>query len=211
LFRTISPNVFDDLLASAPASAAFREEYARHEFLHDRRYIDASVQEGAFHVEGSLRAPAFYTLVLGDLSVEGMIDLRTSYDSGGLFIVIGNVWCEHFISEDSAGVFIDGDLHAGGAVVIAYSDSSFSVVGSLRARLLIGNDQWASVGSGAVIDYGIGYCAALESDGRSGIVRPLHDERATIQALILQPQEEGWPFDAEEIAKRIRSGEPLFK
>jgi hypothetical protein len=211
LFRKIPLDAFDDFLAAAPASPAFREEFARYEFGHDRRSIDAAVQEGALHLDAPLRAPAFYTLVIGDLDVEGEIDLRSDYETGGLFIVLGNVRCRHFISEYDAAVFIDGDLRTDGAVLIAYSDSSFSVVGTMQARLLIGNDIWASVGDGAVIEYGEGYCASLGSDGTSGIVRPRHDTRATIRALAPQLQENSHPLDAETLAALIRAGKPIFE
>lgn len=211
MFRTVSLDEFDDLLASAPASPAFREEYARYDFGHDRLSIDAAVHDGPLNIKGALRTPAFCTLVIGDLDVEGEIDLRSSYEAGGLFIVLGDVRCQHFISEYDAAVFVDGDLQAGGAVLIAYSDSSFSVIGSMRARLLIGNDMCASVGSGAILDYGIGYCAALGSEGASGIVKPRYDESATIEALLPKPGSGGYPYDADDLAELIRTGKPIFR
>jgi hypothetical protein len=211
VFRTISLDEFDELLASAPTSPAFREEFARYDFGHDRQSIDAAVHDGPLHVTTAFRTPAFCTLIIGDLDVAREIDLRSSYECGGLFIVLGDVRCEHFIGEYEAAVFIDGDLQAGGAVLIAYSDSSFSVIGSMRARLLIGNDMCASVGSGAILDDGIGYCASLGSEGTSGIVKPRYDRNATIEALIPKPRESGYPFDADDLAGLIRAGEPIFR
>jgi hypothetical protein len=169
------------------------------------------VHGGSLRVGGALRTPAFCTLVIGDLDVPYEIDLRSSYDAGGLFIVLGDVRCEHFISEYGAAVFIDGDLQADGAVLIAYSDASFSVIGSMRARLLIGNDMCASVGSGAILDYGIGYCASLGSEGTSGIVKPHYDTKATIEALLPKPGSGGYPYDADDLADMIRAGEPIFR
>jgi hypothetical protein len=211
VFRTVSVDEFDELLAAAPASPAFREEFARYDFGHDRKSIDAAVHEGSLYVKGALRTPAFCTLVIGDLDVEREIDLRSSYDAGGLFIVLGDVQCEHFISEYDAAVFIDGDLQADGAVLIAYSDASFSVIGSMRARLLIGNDMCASVGSGAILDYGIGYCASLGSEGTSGIVKPRYDRAATIEALLPKPGSGGYPYQADDLADMIRTGKPIFR
>ena len=211
MFRTVSLDEFDALLAAAPASPAFREEFARYEFGYDRRAIDAAVHDGPLRLETAFRTPAFCTLVVGDLDVAREVDLRSSYECGGLFIVLGDVRCEHFISEYDAAVFIDGDMQADGAVLIAYSDSSFSVIGSMRARLLIGNDMCASVGSGAILDYGIGYCASLGSNGASGIVKPRYDHATTIEALRVEPKAEGYPFDADELADLIRAGEPIFR
>jgi hypothetical protein len=211
VFRTVSLDEFDESLAAAPASPAFREEFARHDFGHDRQSIDAAVHDGPLRVTASFRTPAFYTLVIGDLDVAREVDLRSSYECGGLFIVLGDVRCNHFISEYDAAVFVDGDIQARGAVLIAYSDSSFSVMGSMQARLLIGNDVWASVGAGAVLDYGIGYCASLGSEGASGIVKPRYSNAATIEALRPKPRNNGYQFDADELADLIRAGEPIFR
>lgn len=211
LLREISIGEFNELLASSSASPAFREEFARYEFpRHDSQYIDAAVHEGALRVKGPLKISAFYNLVLGDLTVEGAIDLRSGWDTAGLFIVIGNVRCKHFISEYEAAVVVDGDLQADGAVLISESDV-FSVMGTLQARLLVGNNTWASVGAGALVDYGFGYCLPLGDEGSA--MRPRHDEQATIQALIPEPDEENtaFPYDLEGIGSLIRAGKPIFK
>lgn len=213
MFQKITPDEFQRVLADAPVSPAFGEEFSRHAFDHgDPKYLDAAIQHGSLHVDGPLQAPAFFTLVLGDLTVDGAIDLRSGYDQGGMFIVIGNVRCRHFIGEVDAAVFIDGDLRADEAVLVGYSDSTFVVVGTLRARLFIGNDIWALVGDGAVLDYGIGYCAPLGSDGAPRIGEPRHGEAATIRALLPEPATDGgYPFDVEEIADLIRAGRPVFR
>lgn len=213
MFRKVSFEEFDTLLAAAATSPVFDEALAEYQdYLGrlDRRYLDASVQEGPLRVDGPLRAPAFYALVLGDLTVDGLLDLRGAYDSGGVFIVVGSVRCTHFVSEIDAQVFIDGDLHVEGVAVTGFEDSSLNVVGSLRARLFIGNDIGASVGDGAVLEFGIGHWSALGS--RNGpFFRPRHGEQATIDALLPPPKTEGYPYDTEDIAALIRAGQPIFK
>lgn len=213
MFRQVSFEEFDTLLAAAATSPVFDEALAEYQgYLDrlDRRYLDAAVQDGPLRIATSMRTPAFHALVLGDLTVDGVLDLRGAYDGGGVFIVIGNVRCAHFISEIDAQVFIDGDLHVEGVAVTGFEDSSLNVVGSLRAQLFIGNDIGASVGDGAVLEFGIGYWSAL-GNSNGPFFRPRYGEQATIDALRPPPRTQGYPYDAEEIAELIRAGEPLFK
>lgn len=212
MFREISCEDFDRLLAGAPASAAFDAVLARYEdylAAFDRRYLDAAVQEGDLHLAQDLKAPAFFTLVLGDLSVDGILDLRGAYDRGGVLTVIGSVRCTHFISDIDAQVFIDGDLDATEAVIAGFEDSSLNIVGTLRARLFIGNDIGANVGDGAFVDFGDGYCTGLEGIGP--VIRPRHGRLETVAALVPVAQNEGYAFDADDIGNWIRAGKPLFK
>jgi len=213
VFRKVSFEEFDTLLAAAATSSIFDEVLAEYQgYLDrlDRRYLDAAVQEGSLRVDGPLRAPAFYALVLGDLVVDGLLDLRGRYDSGGVLFVIGNVRCALFVSEIDAQVFIDGDLTVDGAAVTGFGDSSLNIVGSLRARLFIGNDIGASVGDGAFVEYGIGHWSVLGASGEP-YGGPRHGEQATIDALRPVPKKEGYPYDTEDIAELIRAGEPIFK
>lgn len=207
MWRKVEAGTFDDILADAPATASFRDEFAKHEFTTDRRYIDAAIHEGPLAVDGVFKPPAFHTLVVGDLTVNGVIDLRTEWEFAGLFIVLGNVRATNFLSEYSAGVFIDGDLDLDVILLSAFSDSSFTVIGSLTARLHIGNDIPVHVGAGALVEYAIGHRLPLEG-GDSFAAR--HGEAATIAAMTLAPRDEGYPFDEEDVARAVREGRPLL-
>lgn len=208
MWRAVTVDEFDAILADAAATAAFRDEFPRYDFPHDRRTVNAAVHDGSLVVDGGFRAPAFYTLVIGDLRVNGLIDLRTDWETGGLFVVLGNVRANDFLSDYDAGVFIDGDLDLLGTLVNAYSDSAFSVIGSLTARLHIGNDMTVTVGAGAIVDYAIGHRAALEADDH---FPAKHSEAETIAAMTLPARKEGYPFDEEDVGRAVRDGKPLLK
>ena len=149
--------------------------------------------------------------MIGDLDVSGVIDVHSGrWEFGGIFIVLGDVRCSDFISDEAAAVLIDGDLKVEGAIVNAFSDSLFDVMGSLRARLHIGYDMHIEVGGGARIDYGIGYCTPLGE--ATSAIRPRHGEDETVAALAIAPDPElAWRIDANDVADVIRNGRRLWK
>ncbi len=182
-FETLDAAGFDDALRRSKASPLFRAQYAR--FKIDKPYGAAETayafHSGPLKVEGDFRAPGFITLIAGDLTVGGLVDLTNPeqgrYDEGGAFIVLGNLFCGCFSGHYGKCSFVDGTLEAKELLVNAYEDSSLVVTGDLRTRFFYGDDIWAEVGGAARMDYGVGYClpidyvqAALQS------VRPLHDE-----------------------------------
>ncbi len=170
----------------------------------------ASIHRGDLTVAGNLKAPAYCTLIDGQLDVAGNLDLRnTWFQEGGLFIVLGNVTCRHFIGEYGKQVFIDGDLEARDAVLAAFHDSALIVTGGLSTRLFIGCDIAAEVGDGAAMEYGIGMCVPLGGAGREYV--PLNGEAATARAVWPEPHEEGYLFDAEQFVERIDAGLPILR
>jgi hypothetical protein len=211
MFRSVSSQEFKDALADSAASPAFREVYDR--FIPFDSLLDneAMVHAGDLRVQGSFRVPALCTLITGDLIVDDVIDLQSDYDAGGLFIVIGNVRCRHYISEYEAQGFIDGDLEARDSIVNGFSDSSLNVIGTLRTRLFIGCDIWASVGAGAIMDYGVGYCLPIGYADADEAIEPQHDEAATVRIVTPTPKSEGYLFEADTFAELIRAGRPIFK
>jgi hypothetical protein len=212
MFRSVSRQEFKDALANSAASPAFREVYGRFISFDNLLDNEAMVHDGDLRVQGSFRVPALCTMITGDLIVDDVIDLQTDYDAGGLFIVLGNVRCRHFISEYEAQGFIDGDLEARDAIINGFSDSSLNVIGTLRTRLFIGCDIWASVGAGAIIDYGVGYCLPIGySNAGAEAIEPQHDEDATVRIVTPAPKSEGYLFEADTFAELIRAGRPIFK
>ena len=212
MFRSVSREEFKDALADSAASPAFREVYGR--FISFDKLLDneAMVHDGDLRVRGSFRVPALCTLITGDLIVDDVIDLQTDYDAGGLFIVIGNVKCRHFISEYEAQGFVDGDLEARDSIINGFSDSSLNVIGTLRTRLFIGCDIWASVGAGAIMDYGVGYCLPIGySNAAAAAIEPQHSEDATARIVTPVPKTEGYLFEADTFAELIRAGRPIFR
>lgn len=172
--------------------------------------VEAVIYDGDLRVSESFRAPGLCTLIIGNLDVENVVDLQSHFDRGGLFIVLGNVTCRHFISEYDLTGFIDGDLVARESIIADFSDSGLSVVGTLRTRLFIGCDIKADVGAGAIMDYGVGYCMRIDDD-RAPVIRPLNDETATARVVIPPANTEGYLLRGEQFVGLIRAGQPIFK
>ncbi|MBL8565525.1 MAG: hypothetical protein JNM89_07415 [Hyphomicrobiaceae bacterium] len=175
--------------------------------------FDAAVHHGDLELAGSLQAPAYCTLIDGQLDVAGNLDLRNpGIEEGGLFIVLGNVTCNRLIGEYGKCVFIDGDVEAREAIITGFHDSSLVVCGGLSTRLFIGCDIAAEVGDGAVMDFGVGTCVPLGGFEVSGHkVAPLNDEAATARAVWPEPKQEGYLFDAEQFVARIDAGLPILR
>jgi hypothetical protein len=122
------------------------------------------------------------------------------------------VRCRHFISEYGKCSFIDGDLEATQSIMNGFSDSSLSVIGTLRTRLFIGCDIWAEVGAGAEMDYGAGYCLPIGyRDPEAEAIIPRHDEDETAKIVVAEPNPEGHLLNVEQFVDRIRSGQPIFR
>jgi hypothetical protein len=213
MFKAVSRDAFHAALNASHASQAFRDQYRRFQDFDPWISQQAVLHEGDLEVEGSLKASAFCTLVTGHLIVGDVLDLgNEEFDEGGLLIVVGNVECRHFIGHYGKCVFVDGDLQAHGAVINGFSDSSLSIIGGLSAKLFIGCDIWAEVGAGAAMDYGVGYCLPIGyTAAAKQAIRPLHSEEETERAVLEAPRPEGYLFDAEQFATRIRAKLPLFR
>lgn len=211
MFRSVAAEEFKAILADSPPSPAFQEHLARFVSFDEWLAQDARVHEGNLRVSGSFRAPGLCTLVTGHLDAD-VVDLRHDFDEGGLFIVIGNVHCRHFIGNYGVCSFVDGDLDAGEAVINGFADSALSVVGTLRTRLFIGRDIWAEVGTGAQIDYGEGYCLPFGyTDPAREAICPRHDEVATAKVVVPPAKGQGYMFDVEPFVSRISAGQPIFR
>lgn len=213
MFKAVSRDAFNAALNASHASQAFWDQYRRFQDFDPWISQQAMLHEGDLEIDGSLQVPAFCTLVTGHLTVGEVLDLENQeFDEGGLFVVIGNVECRHFIGHYGKCVFVDGDLQAHGAVINGFSDSSLTLVGGLSAKLFIGCDIWAEVGAGAAMDYGVGYCLPIGyTAAASQAIAPLHSEDDTARAVLETPRSEGYRFHAEQFAKRIRAGLPLFR
>jgi len=212
MFRSVDGKQFEDAIAACPASPAFRRQFARFGPFRPWMDVQAVIHDGALKVSGSFKVPGYCTLIVGDLDVDGVIDLRSDFDEGGLLVVIGNATCRHFISEYARYSFIDGDLAARDSIMNGFGDSGLSVIGSLRTRLFIGCDIWAEVGAGAVMDYGVGYCLPIGyTDAEAAAIEPRHDESETARIVVPQPNEEGYLLNVEQFVDRIRAGQPIFK
>jgi hypothetical protein len=210
-FRSVSGDEFRQALADCPASYTFREVMSRLISLDDWMDTQAAIHEGPLQVAGSLEAPALCTLIIGDLDVEDVLDIRNDAEHG-LFIVVGNVRCRHFISYYGCCSIVDGDLDASESLMNGFPDSGLWVTGALHTRLFIGFDIWAEVGAGAVMDYGIGYCLPIGYvDAAAEAINPLHSEEETERVVVPKPPEGGYGFEVRQFVDLIRAGKPIFR
>jgi hypothetical protein len=74
-FKDVSREEFDAALKQSKASSLFRKQYAR--FAPSWfEGAECRVHLGHLKTEGHFRAPGFYTLITGDLHVDGIVDCK---------------------------------------------------------------------------------------------------------------------------------------
>jgi hypothetical protein len=159
-FEQVTEDEFDDAIESSPSSQTFKEQYAR---FSPRRDDHCFIHRGPLTLRGHFAAPGLCTLIIGDLTVDGTVDLHNpeEFDDGGIFVVIGNVSCAAFDGHYGKCTFIDGNLIASEVIMNLYQDSSLVVTGDLKTKLFYGEDMWAEVGGVADFEYGNGYCLPI--------------------------------------------------
>jgi hypothetical protein len=209
-FEQVSLEEFNLALEKSNASARFRKQYARfapsgldepHCFVH----------LGHLKMSEDFVAPGFFTLVTGDLDVDGMVDLRNpdGFDEGGLFIALGNVTCRSFFNEYGKCAFVDGNLDARDLLVAAFGDSSLVVMRHLSTKFFYGQDIWAEVGAGATMEYGDGYCLPIGYTAAAAeAIMPDHDADASLARLNLGVADDLSPDDFRQ---HLLAGRPLLR
>lgn len=214
-FRNVSPEEFSQILDDAPSSPAFRSEFARYDpnYYEGSSGPDCMVHQGDLTVPGHFTAPGFYTLILGNLVVDGHVSLQNpndkGFDEGGLFVVIGDVRCRSFSNEYGKVTFIDGDLEADDLILNSHEDSGLIVIGTLKTYFFYGVDMAAEVGSGAIMEYGVGYCRPIGSlDTEPEVIMPRHGEETSLRLLDF---EETSYIENEAFTDRIQEGRSIFK
>ena len=198
---------------AASSSERLKEQLRRFVSFDHWIAFEAALHHGDLTISGSLKVPAYCTLIDGQLDVSGDLDLRNpGIEEGGLFAALGIVSRNRLIGEYGKCVFIDGDIEAREAVITGFHDSSLVVCGGLSTRLFIGCDIAAEVGDGAVMDYGVGTCVPLGGLATPAqAVAPRNDEAATARAVWPESKEDGYLFDAEQFIARIDAGLPILR
>ncbi|MGY8661453.1 hypothetical protein Q3C01_03690 [Bradyrhizobium sp. UFLA05-109] len=210
-FERVTRAVFDELLANN-GSERFRRELARYDLESDPpARDDCAVLRGPLAASDFVDVPAFNTLVMGDLTVDGLIDLGSAgaFDEGGVFVVLGNVASTVFSTGFAKGTFIDGNLEADSLILNAYDDSALVVRGNLRTYFFYGRDIWAEVGGKAEMHYGDGYCLPIGyTSAGAEAIEPLHDRATSLRRLNLDSTDY---IEPHRFLDLIRSGRPIFK
>jgi hypothetical protein len=209
-FESVSEEEFQAIIDAAPTTGTFRRRYAALTPRTDGE--DFQVHHGDLDLDGNFVAPAYCTLIVGNLTVSGFVDLANPYDKGfdegGLFVVLGDVECRVWAGEGGKCAFVDGDLVARDLLLNAYEDSSLIVTGALGTHFFYGIDIWAEVGTGAVMEYGHGY-ALLHRQGQNPLqIDPRHDAEASMALIAGEDVDE---LSADALMDRVRSGEAVFR
>jgi hypothetical protein len=214
-FRNVSLVEFSQIVDDAPSSTAFRSEFARYDpsYYEGSSGPDCMIYQGDLTVSGHFTAPGFYTLILGNLVVDGHISLQNPYDKGfdegGLFVVIGHVRCRSFSNEYGKVAFIDGDLEANDLILNSYEDSALTVIGTLKTYFFYGQDMWAEVGNGAAMEYGVGYCRPIGHEHAAGeFIEPRHDEETSSRLLSFDDPK---AINNKDFMDRIQQGRSVLK
>lgn len=214
-FESVSAEEFAAAVAAGPTTELFKSRYSR---LRPQAYAgwggtDYQIHRGPLNLSGTFVAPGFFTLVIGDLTVDGLVDLHNPYDKGfdegGLFIVMGDVTCNAFANEYGKCSVIDGHLKVRDILLNSFEDSALFVTGDLATRFFFGSDIWAEVGGGATMDYGEGYCLPIGYDNAAAqAVYPNHGEAESLELLAGGEAERA---DHRHLLKLLRDGRSVFK
>ena len=211
-FKSVSPQEFSQILDDAPSSPTFRSEFARYDPAAYEADADSEcmVHQGDLTISGDFDVPGFLTLIIGNLIVDGHVSLQNPYEEmNGLFVVIGDVRCRSFSNEYGKLAFIDGDLEAKDLILNSYEHSALSVTGTLRTYFFYGRNDWANVGIGAFMEYGVGYCLPLGySNAEAQAIMPRHDEETSLRLLDF---EETNYIQNEAFTDRIQEGRSVFE
>ena len=206
-FERVTMDAFDAAIEASPSSKAFKRRIGHGLGLDD----PCLVHRGPLTVPGHFRAPGYCTLVVGDLTVDGLVDLTSpeGFDGGGVFIALGNVTCRAFNNDWGKLTAIDGNLQASDLVISCYEDSTLVVIKDLKTRFFYGRDVWVEVGGVAEMQYGDGYCLPIGyRNAAQQAIRPRHDAETSM--ALLTAAESDAPIEYE-LLNKLKQGQPVFK
>jgi len=204
-FEKVSAEQFAAAIEEGPASPSFYEQFARFRADVSGGEEGYWLHRGNLTVSGDFTAPGFCTLIVGDLTVDGLVSLDnpSGWDEGGLFIVLGSVHCKAFGNHYGKCGFVDGDLEAEDLIVNAYEDCSLIVIGSLKTFYFLGHDIWVEVGAGAVMNYGQGFCLPIGyTEAPDQVIEPQHDE--TVSEELIGGDDDEEPIDVAAVWAAVR-------
>jgi hypothetical protein len=126
-----------------------------------------------------------------------------------MFIVIGNVTCRSLNNDWAKVTLIDGSLLARDIIIKCYEDSMLRVTGNLKTKFYYGRDIWATVGGGAEMDYGDGYCLPIGyRDAAAEVIWPRHDDETSMDLLAASGEVGRIEYRLLDL---LRQGKPVFR
>lgn len=213
-FEPATRQQFIAAINDAPASTRFRKLLTTLDLdrlFGDWRGATYAIGHGDVTAKGKFAAPAVHAVLIGDLLVDGHVDLKSPMDEieGGSFVVIGDVKCIAFANDYSKGTIIDGDLTATDLIVNAFEDSGLWVTRNLKTKFFYGVDIWAEVGGRAEMDYGDGYCLPIGyQHPKVERFDPRHDVKTSLRRLAFTGDGRLGP---SEFLSRLEKGKPIFR
>lgn len=215
-YRSATQDEFLDALARSRASGALREQIARYDFqmMPAGAATDYQIHEGPLRGAGRVRVPGLFTLVLGDVAVDGLFDAANpdGYDEGGGLIVVGHVRCRAFAGHYGKITLIDGDLRADEIVLNAYQVSALTVMGDLVTRFFYGRDLWAEVGGRVAMKAGEGYCLPIGwADAPHDAIEPRLGEDASLALLHPPARRLVVEFELDDLRDLVATGAPIVR
>jgi hypothetical protein len=209
-FEQVTREEFDRAIEQSRGSAVFRKQYAR---FAPSWFDEAEcmVHLGHLKTEGHFRAPGFFTLITGDLHVDGIVDLQNpeGFDEGGLCVVLGDMICKSFFNEYGKCTFVDGKLEASDLLCNDFGDSALVVTGDVKTKFFYGRDLWAEVGGRASMEYGDGYCLPIGYTAAAAqAIYPKHSAAASRALLNLSHPDGLYPHHFRE---HMLAEKPLLK
>jgi hypothetical protein len=222
-FEHVNGEQFLSAIAGAPSSRTFGKVFAK---VDPQNWLgagssdgDCQVHRGTLVLLKNFAAPAVNTLVIGDLIVNGLVDLHCpGVESGGLFVVFGNVTCNILASDFNKAAIIDGDLSARDLIVNNFDDSGLWVTRNLKTKFFYGLDIWAEVGGTAEMHYGDGFCLpigwndeGLRTNAARHAIKPRHDVGTSMRLLNFMPSEGKDHIEPWQFLERIEAGRSIFR
>jgi hypothetical protein len=210
-FEKVTRAEFEGIIAGS-GSEIFQKLIGRYDIaLRSHDPDDCVVHRGPLSAKKLLQAPAFATIVLGDLTVDGLVDLGNpeGLDEGGLFLVFGNVSCGAFAGTYGKCTFIDGNLVARDLILNSFEDSALVITGNLRTRFFYGQNIWAEVGGAAEMEFGDGYCLPIGyTEAAEQAIEPRHDRDASLRRLAFDDTDY---IEPQAFLEKLRSGQSVFR
>ncbi len=144
-------------------------------------------------------------LVVGNIKTPWL----SNNTEGGAVITIGNVECDYYNNSWNKVNLISGNLIANKLLITAFQDSSIFVLGNVKTDFFYGEDIWISVGGNAEMEYGVGYCLALDYKESKKSFMPKHEKEKSLKYLNLDVDSED--FEVHNAIEIVLQNFPSYK
>ncbi|MCD4793064.1 MAG: hypothetical protein K8R54_07530 [Bacteroidales bacterium] len=178
-FISLNKEQFIECVYHFNPSKLFLDQYNSIAWNMFYKSLEFQIYIGDIYAEKPLFIENSNLLVIGDIKTPWL----SNATEGGALIVIGNIECDYYNHcWDKIGL-ISGNLTANRLLINAFSDSGLFVLGNVKTEFFYGEDIWISVGGNVELEYGIGYCLALDYKTSKKIFKPKYDKEKSYKYL----------------------------